>query len=391
MSSILSERHKHSSDQAAILFKKIAEELVKQANEQNQLLETIDVRGKGRFSSSLIKYNDERFAFRRTIDVTKDDFELPMEPDTKYIKLWYMMDHLGPQILDVSNHGFHGSLEGHPTLKNVPVDLGMEQWSTEPESIAMNFNTGTDSISALEGELIIVPDHLEYNVLWNDDLFPVYKKFGFMFRFLVTDSSADTSNGIIFRRFATKRDSSQNGWLLAFDDDGDFVFHVLQDNVWYRRKVDDLLLNTIYEVICTYDEQAGSTAADRIKIYIHKYVDAVPGTVTDSSVDDSASSFVLPTNPEYRLFIGGMATRAGYFKGWLQDFRIHAPDNRVQERSVITPAQAKNWFTNKITLGNTAFGDVAIVGLFNLSDETLNPPAPTIESITPPVLNRSMY
>ena len=389
MSSILADRNKHSGEAAAIILRKIADEIAKEKQVDLAQLDTVDIRGKGRLARSLIKYNDERFAFRTTLSITKKDFMLPFEPNTKHLKLWYMMDHKGPQILDLSGLQHHGELEGHPTLSSVPIDLGVHQWSTEPKSCAMNFNTGADSISALQGELIVIPDHPALQVLTNNDLYPDYKCFSLMFRFLSTTYAADTTGGgTIFRRFGTKRDNASNGWLAAFDSDGDIVLYVFQNGTWYQRKVDNLLTNNIYEVVMTYDERAGTTAADRIKIYVHKYTDPVPPTVFNEAVDDPLGSFLLPATNEHKMFIGGRSTRDGYFKGWLQDFRIYAPDFRVpdRDRKPLTEQQVKNWFKNKLTISNAQFGGVAVTGYFNLSLESLNHP-----TINPAVLNRTFY
>jgi hypothetical protein len=387
MSSILSERNKHSGEAAAIILRKIAEEIAKSKQESLSNLDTVDIRGKGGFSTSLIKYNDERFAYRKLVPTNKTNFELPFEPNTRYLKLWYMMDHKGPQILDLSGLSHNGELEGHPTLTSVPVDLGIDQWSTEPKSSAMNFNTGTDSISALQGELIVIPDYNILRVLTNDPIYPTHKKFSISFRFLSTTYAADTANGgNIFRRFATKRDDPNNGWLAAFDSGGDLVFFVFQDGIWYQCKVDNLDTHTIYEAVLTYDESKGSTNLDRIGIYVHKYTDPIPDEPENLAVDDSGSSFLLPPVTETKMFIGGRSARDGYLKGWLQDFRLYVPDYRVENRQVLTTQEIKHWWTNKLTIQDTPFGNVAVIGQFNLSLEEYN-----IIDIPPAALSRTFY
>lgn len=374
MSSILSERHKHSSEQASILLRKIAEEIVKDRNKDLQELDTVDIRGKGRLDKSLIKYNDERFAFRRKILLSKNDYELPFEPNTKYLQLWYMMDHLGQYITDISNNGLHGLLEGRPTLTLVPIDLGFEHMPEEPRSIATNFNTGTDSISELEGELIVTDNYPRLRHFTNTALYPT-TKLSIMFRFYSTDWTADDIGGgsFIFRRFSTKRDDADNGFALAFDEDGDVCFHVYDTGVWYKRKIDNLLLNAYYDVVCTYDETAGATAADRIKMYWHRTLQAVQDPVVRQDVDD-ANTLVLPPTTELKHFVGGRSLRDGYFKGILQDYREYHPINTVPSRQVLTPTQVKNWFTNRLTIENTAFGNVSVVGFFNVADNDLNNP-----------------
>ena len=88
---------RHSSDAASIRIKELTQELAKQRSDlAGSQLETDDVRSQGRMDHSTIKLNDERLKFITTLTVNTDFFyEFPTEPDFNFLKVWFMMDHLG--------------------------------------------------------------------------------------------------------------------------------------------------------------------------------------------------------------------------------------------------------------------------------------------------------
>ena len=124
MSSAFDQITRYTSDPHAARIKEIRQEIAKQRTKGLDL-ESEDLRAIGRMSHALVKLDDERLKFATTFASNNlhSDYELPIEPDGQYLKLWLMLDHLGTKVTDLSGFGHHGFLKGHPTLHRAPIDM----------------------------------------------------------------------------------------------------------------------------------------------------------------------------------------------------------------------------------------------------------------------------
>ena len=349
MSSSFNTIRKHTSDPNALRIKQLAQELAKQRSDNTSAdLESEDIRSQGRMDHSTIKINDERLKFLTTIPVNHDLYEMPFEPDGDKLKLWLMMDHLGRRIQDASGFQHNGILLGHPTMHRSPLDMGFMQTSASPAFPAMSFNTALDSVGNPTGEHIQVVNHpdLQFSQFSNG--------FSVAFRFNCVDFSFDTTSGSFNRRFASKQDDPDNHWVVIFDVTGDIDFQVTDNGVLYKRDFDNLQLNTWYQTVMTYDPSAGSTSADRIKIY----VDGIEGS--------SASGVTLiPPPPQIRnLYIGARTASTAFFRGFIQDFRIYMD-------KVLTQQEVTNLNNNELSISDIPKGKVFVINYALINEFTV--------------------
>jgi concanavalin A-like lectin/glucanase superfamily protein len=290
---------------------------------------------------STIKFNDERLKFVFPINASIDNwFEHPTEPDFDKLKIWFMLDHLGAQIKDMSGFQHHGSLFGHPTLHRAPLNLGYLQTSSSFGFPAMSFNTALDVVGNYTGEHIRVPDHADLRFT------NFATGFSICFRFSCVDFTQEVStDGTFNRRFASKLDTANDYWTIIIDNLGGLVVSITNGGILYQRKVSGLSLSPAwYQVMVTYNPAAGATAADRIKIY-----------VGGSEVSSSTSiSLIAPPSIEKDLFIGARYAGNGFFRGFIQDFRIYM-------NKVLTQSEVTNLNNNEITIDDITKGRIFVV------------------------------
>lgn len=330
---------KHTSDPNSLRIKLLAQELAKQRSDNTlSELESEDIRSQGRMDHSTIKINDERLKFLTTIPVDDEPYHMPMEPDGQYLKVWLMMDHLGKTVKDASGFEHDGILKGHPTMHRAPLDMGFQQTTASPAFPAMSFNTALDAVGNPTGEHIQVINHpdLQFSQFSNG--------FSVAFRFNAVDFSLDTTSGSFNRRFASKLDDANHHWVIVFDATGDIDFQVTDNGTLYKRDFDLLQLNTWYQVVMTYDPNAGATSADRIKIYVN----GLEGS--------SASSLTLipPPSTIKNLYIAARHAGTGFFRGFIQDFRVYMD-------KVLTQAEVTNLNNNELSITEIPKGRVFVV------------------------------
>jgi Concanavalin A-like lectin/glucanases superfamily len=345
---------RHSSDATGIRIKELTQELARQRSQiSGSQLETDDVRSQGRMDHSTIKINDERLKF---IDLLSNDpsinYEFPQEPDFNFLKVWFMLDHLGTRMRDMSGFGNDAIIQGHPTLRRANLIMGFGSTDLAGGTPTMLFNSGTDVVSQRNGEYIYIIDNPSVQFT----LFPT--GFSIAFRFNCLDFSNHISlDGLTFgRRFAAKTDNATNGWNLIVyptntaGTNGGVEFQVVHNNVTYKRRTTGYNINTWYQVIITYDPNAGSTNAARIKIYT---------AGTENSLDGTAT-LILPTQTNLR--IGARDFETGFFYGYIHDFRLYMG-------KVLTTTEVTNLNQNEVTIDNIPKRQVFILqhALFGLT------------------------
>jgi hypothetical protein len=339
---------RHSSAEASIRIKELTQALAKQVSDlAGSQLETDDVRSEGRMDHSTIKLNDERLKFITTLDATDTDFfyEFPNEPDFQYLKVWFMLDHLGARMRDMSGFGNDAIISGHPTLRRVGLDIGFQQTAAGggiAATPAMLFNSGTDVVSQRSGEYISIPDNVSIQ-------FTQYAAgFSIHFRFAALDFNNHITSefGTFVRRFAAKTDDPLNGWNIILypvnsqGTIGGIEMNVLHDGVTYRRRTTGYALDLIYQVVITYNPNVSEN--DRIKIYTGGIEDSIAGT----------SNLLIPSHTNLR--IGARDADTGFFYGYLQDFRLYMG-------KVLTQQEVTNISGNDMTIDNISKGHVFVV------------------------------
>jgi hypothetical protein len=339
---------RHSSDAASIRIKELTQELAKQRSDAaGSQLETDDVRSQGRMDHSTIKLNDERLKFVTTLSSSNTDFfyEFPSEPDLQYLKVWFMLDHLGARMRDMSGFANDAIIAGHPTLRRVNFDMGFQQTSAGGGVSAtpmMLFNSGLDVVSQKNGEYIWIPDNTSIQ-------FTEYPAgFSIVFRFKCLDFNNHLSAefGTFVRRFAAKTDDALNGWSIvltptnAEGTTGAIEFNITHDGVIYKRRRTGFSTSSFYQVVITYDPTL--SADNRIKIYVAGVESSIAGI----------SNLSLPTQTNLR--IGARDSETGFFYGYLHDFRMYMD-------KILTQTEITNINANELTIDNITKGHAFVI------------------------------
>lgn len=318
-----------------LLFDKFVENAIK----SNPELDISDLRSLGKMSRHIVKVDSDRLAFAIGLPKTRQ-YYYPLEgPGYDPCKLWFLMDHLGTTIKDISGHGHNGILLGHPTMHRAPINMGYLQTDASFGFPAVAFNVGGDSVNATEGEAIRVPDHPDICINNKTNGFSI------TFNFNSIDGSQHVGPGFNFnRRFWAKTDDSTHNLTIAFGGgQNDLEFHVVDDGVLYRRELSSLNTSLWYQIALTYDPNAGPLDTDRIKMYRN-------GTELSASTLTS----VLPASlPNTDLYIGSRDAGLGWFRGYIQDIRMYD--------FVLSPTQVSNLQANRVTILPIPIGQVATV------------------------------
>ena len=316
-----------------LLFDKYVENILK----NNPELDVSDLRSLGKMSRHIVKLDSDRLAFAITIPKDRQ-YYYPLEgPGYDPLKLWFLMDHLGSTIRDISGHGHNGFLNGHPTMHRAPINMGYLQTPASFGFPAIAFNVGGDSVNATEGESIRVPDHPDICI--NNKT----NGFSLTFNFNSLDSSQHVGPGFNFnRRFWAKTDDATHNFNVAFGaGQGDLECHIVDDGVLYRRELSSLNTDQWYQIAITYDPAAGSSEVDRIKMYRN-------GTQLAAS---TLTSLLPASLPNTDLFIGSRDQGLAWFRGYIQDIRMYD--------FVLSSTQINNLVTNCVSILNIPKSQVA--------------------------------
>lgn len=332
---------RQSFDKVGIRIKELTQQLATNRSKlEGSQLETDDIRSQGRMDHSTIKLNDERLSFGTVLSSSNTDFyyELPNEPDLKYLKVWFMLDHLGARLRDISGFGNDAFISGHPTLRRAFLNLGFQQLEASAATPVMQFNSGTDVVSQTDGEYIWIPDNESIQFTkYNDGGFSVH----FRFNCSNFDSHHTAIGGLFSRRFASKTDDLNNGWNILVYPTGTIVNGValnggveveIKDNgIEYARRTVGYSAGFWYQVVVTYDPSAGPTSEDRIKIYTGGF---------ETSLTSTFGTILSPTT---NLRIGARTSSTGFFHGFIHDFRMWFG-------KVLTQQEVTNINQNELTI-----------------------------------------
>lgn len=342
MSTAIQRIRQFTSKDLQLKIKLLFDKFVEQTLKSNPELDVSDLRSIGKMSRHIVKVDSDRLSFAITIPKDRQ-YYLPLEgPGYDPLKIWFLFDHLGTTVRDISGHEHHGILLGHPTMERAPINMGYLQTSASFGFPAVAFNTGRDSVSATEGEAVRIPDHPDIRINNKNN------GFTFTFNFNCIDASQHVGPGFNFnRRFIAKTDDATHNVTVAFGaSQNDLEFHVVDDGVLYRRELSSLNTNFWYQIAMTYDPNAGPTEVDRIKMY-RSGVELSASTVT---------SLIPASVPNVDMYIGSRDQGLAWFRGYIQDLRMYD--------FVLNSGQINNLVTNCVTILPIAKGAVANVNGF---------------------------
>lgn len=343
---------RQSFDATGVRIKELTQALATARSKiEGSQLETDDIRSQGRMDHSTIKLNDERLSFGTVLSSGDTDFyyELPNEPDLKYLKAWFMLDHLGARIRDISGFQNDAIISGHPTLRRALLNLGFQQLETSPATPVMLFNSGTDVVSQNDGEYIWIPDNDTIKFTKFENGFSIH----FRFNCLNFNTHFPSIGGSYSRRFASKTDDADNGWNIivyptgtVFNGvalNGGIELEIRDNGINYARRTVGYTAGLFYQVVVTYDRKAGPDSSDRIRIYT--------GGI-ENSLDSNFGTILTPTTTNLR--IGARSSQTGFFHGFIHDFRMWMD-------KVLTQQEVTNINTNELTIESVPKGHVFVV------------------------------
>lgn len=338
MSFDLTNIREFSNEPQAKLVNQLAKKLSKfLTDQQTQKLENKeDVYSMGQDVDTVVRYHSDlsstkSFAFN-TI------YYPPFEPDGDKVKLWIKGQSLGNTLPDLSSQGMTVSLIGDPILVNgTPFDYGIHTGGTK--SIALRFNRPTSDL--VNQEYISVTDHTSLQIAG------LTTGISYFIRFRV---SSIASQGGLSRTVFEKIDNNTptDGVVVKINDTGKLQVVIERGDTQYKYITDNTVIsiNTVYDLWVTY-----TVSGNVVKVYINN-VD-VP-----ISVDGTTPGYhATLTNHNLSIFRRGEGSTGGYLYGDLYDFLIY------KER-VVTAAEVGYHYTNKWTIANIPYGQVAVTNYF---------------------------
>jgi Concanavalin A-like lectin/glucanases superfamily len=278
------------------------------------------------------------------------DYFPASEPDYNQCKLILTTDHFGRKMFDDSRipsslpntYGFGQdiTLYGEPKLED-GFDRGYGDSTNTQKRQALHFNR-TNSPTQWQEYINITDQSLtdpfkSLRVMDNT-------KMSWLIR-VKMDSFADNGSANTQPTLFHKCDDStkDNGYRINFLGGGDIKWSLSKTNVDYCVQANsaDLSIGTDYELGFAWDN-AGVTDNDKFKIYVNGTLQT-NSTGTQSVIDSST----------FDTFIGKRGNGDG---GYLQGNIILA---KIWTGVALTAAQFSQHFTNKLTIGNIAYGKVA--------------------------------
>lgn len=297
-----------------------------------------------------------------TIDPNLKDFQLPLEPDGKYLTVWMNMNAVaGTTMRDASGYGNHAQVVGTITKQDGQVtDLPGRQFDVSEG-----------------GDKLRIPDAPSINT------FTQTLSTGLSINFSIKPIATSLDGGKS-RVIACKTDDSltarQYGWIIWVDQNNNLYFHVRIANVLRTAaKVSAFpSLNAFYRVACTYDRGTSTP-----KIYIN-------GALSTDTVSTSFMGDIALPSTTLDMIIGGTdEASASRLSAILCDFRYWREkvllqveiDNLQQNGYSITAIGFPARVGTATTISNEIWGDGGTGGGSGTPPPNPPPPAPPPPSV----------
>ena len=266
----------------------------------------------------------------------------PLEPDRSTLRLWLRGTNLGNTLRDWSLLDRNVTILGDPLLiDGTPFDDGIH--TNDFKSLALKFNRETSEFryDALGGEFIRV-DSAGGSL---ETLGIQYRTIGksYFMRFRIASLATQGGNN---RSLFEKTDdpTPSNGIRVNISDDGRLIVRIIKGDVEYNKQtaVGTISTNIVYDVWITYAVSGN---------VIHVYVNNVDKTLTDPGASTNWHDDL--SDEDIFIFRRGLGTPEGYVNGDFYEFRIY-------DEYVVSGTEVGYFNTNKWTIANIPFGQVAV-------------------------------
>lgn len=268
----------------------------------------------------------------------------PFEPDGNKLRVWIRARNMGNTTRDLSYEGRICSLIGEPLLVDgTPFDDGIHSGGTK--SMALRFNR---PLTETENDDLISIDHAN-RIKVSEGL---VTGISFFIRFRVFSlAQQGSANRVLFEKIDNS--TSTDGVKVEIDTSGRLKFMIENGGISYTEQTatSTITTNTVYDAWFTY------TKSGNIQ---HIYVNNVDKTLTSTSALSYHSN---TTDKNLSIFTRGMGNEGGSVYGDLYDFRVY-------REKVVSATEVGYMYTNKLTIANIPFGQVAIANYFATYDET---------------------
>ncbi len=308
------------------------------AKDQAELVENPeDIYSDGQDVESALKYHNFVMSKQFPVSPTNVEYYSSTEPDGDKVTLMLgtIWLNLGSQMPDKSGYNNDALIWGDPLLiDGAPFDLGIVDATNTTKSIAVKFNRPASSLE--NREYISVPDCVDLFVSG------ITTGISYFIRFRLHDLA---QQGSVNRTLFEKVDDStpNNGVAVSVSTTGNLRFHIKRAGTTYsyQTSAGTIATNTVYDVFLTYAVSGN---------VMHIYVNNVDKSLTGASAPTWHTTL---TNHDISIFRRGEGTAGGYTYGDFYSMMLF-------REKVVSTTEVGRHFTNKITLANIPFGQVAI-------------------------------
>lgn len=340
---IRSLREIHGDEQGKFintLAKRLSTYLNKQQTDKLENKE--DIYSSGQDVESVVKFHDlnstNRFQFNKI-------YYPPTEPDADKVRLWLRGTNMGNNLRDWSGFDeerIHNQMYGDPILiDGTPFDLGIHDGGVK--STALRFNRPT---SAWENEEYIRVYDIDDDGNSRIALSGIATGISYFMRFRIHSLA---QQGGADRRLFEKIDDAtpNNGVMLRFSSSGALKLNIKRAGTEYNNDTaaGTITTDTVYDVWVTY-AVSGNVS--------HIYVNNVDKTLSAGSSPSWHSDL---SDHDMAVFARGGTSTSGFVYGDLYDFRVY-------REYVVSGTEVGYMNTNKWTIANIPFGQVAITNYF---------------------------
>lgn len=291
---------------------------------------------------SRLKYHDKHiFTASRNMNLL---YYSPLEPDGDIVVGLWKLDHNGRYAADASGFANHMTIIGNPRLKK-----------------------GID-IAGLGGSLYMVfDDNNRCYIADKPKLNSTSYRNGFsltarIYPFDISDSDV-SAGGLRYRHIVSKHDDTtgDNGYAMAVTPDGHVVFTIWRNGTGLSvtTAAGVIVVNTTTDPITSYDLAVTVSMDGRgIPTAAKLYVNNVGYTTITTSHLPLMEGDTLKALRVGALFPYNDDIQKPWYKwkGGIQDFRIY-------REKVLSDTEVSNYYTNKITIRNIAYGQAALAGV----------------------------
>jgi hypothetical protein len=297
-----------------------------------------DIYSDGQDVESALKYHN--FAMSKTFPVSPSNvsYYSATEPDNDKVKLFLagggIWTNLGNEIPDRSGFGHNAEINGDPLLIDGGFDLGVVDSTNQVKSIAILMNRPTSSGT----EHLMIEDSPDLRVAGLVTGFSMFIRF--RLKSLTTQGGL---NRTIFQKIddGTPTDAKR----LEVAPDGRLILVIKDGGVSIAKQTGTLTIaaNTVYDVFVTYAVSGG---------VVHLYVNNVDKPLTNFTGDPEDWQEDL-TDYQMCIFKHGEGSE-GFVYG-----DLFLPLVYWHEK-IVSATEVSHHFTNKLTLADIPFGQVAI-------------------------------